>query len=82
MASITLLNIPDALYSELVQRASRHGRTVEDEAINCLDAAVHRRPRRESVNEVLAELDRFRGSLGSLRVTEEDLQRAKREGRP
>ena len=82
MASIPNLNIPDELYSHLAKRASRNGRTVEDEVLACVDTAVNRRVGRDNIESVIADLDRFRSSLGTLYITEDELKRAKDEGRP
>jgi antitoxin FitA len=84
MASITLSNVPEDLYRRLAERAESHRRTVEDEVLQCLDAVVPRGgPRRSAdVDATLEELRRFRESLGPIFLTEDDLQRAKREGRP
>ena len=35
--TITIRKIPDALYDRLVAAASGHGRSLEDEAIVCLE---------------------------------------------
>lgn len=79
MPSITLHNVPDPVYAELRERASRNGTTVENEAINCIGAGL---AESRDVEHVLADLDEFRASLGGIYATEEELRRAKREGRP
>jgi plasmid stability protein len=83
MATIMLQNVPDALYRWLCDRATQHGRSIEEEAMDCLDAVVSGSGRdTEDVERTLAELRALRGSLGGLYVTEAELQKAKREGRP
>jgi len=79
MRTITLHNVPDEIYAELNERASRQGKTVEDEVLECIGAHLGGP---HDVDRTLAELDQFRASLGNIYVTEADLQRAKREGRP
>ena len=83
MASLHLQNVPSHLYTLLRERAERQGRSVEEEAVACLDTAVSLHPRtRDDAQRVLQELDRFRGSLKGLFVTEEQLRQMKDEGRP
>ncbi len=79
MASITLKNVPEKLYAELRQRALRNGTTVESEALNCIGAGL---AENRDVERVLSDLDEFRSSLGGIYATEDELRRAKREGRP
>jgi plasmid stability protein len=83
MPSIKLTNIPDELYERLGDQARRHGKSVEEEALRCIDAVLRNGGNgRQSIDADLKELDRFRESLGTrIFLTEDDLQRAKREGR-
>ncbi len=46
MASITISNLDDALERRLRTQADSHGRSVEDEARDILDAALNREPLR------------------------------------
>jgi len=46
VASITILNIDNALERRLRTQADSHGRSVEDEAREILDAALNREPLR------------------------------------
>jgi plasmid stability protein len=83
MASLHLQNVPSHLYATLRARAERQGRSVEEEAVACLDTAVGLRPRsKDDAKRVLQELDRFRGSLSGIYITEEQLRQMKDEGRP
>jgi plasmid stability protein len=83
MANIALSNIPDPLYEALSQRAAKHKHTVEQEAIDCLDLGLRVSDHYvDSVEQKLSDLRQFRDSLGSIHVTENELQNAKREGRP
>ena len=79
MATLTIKNIPDAVYEQLKQRAARHRRSVNSEAIVCLE---------EVLGSKLVDLATFLTSIRALRenisavfVTEEDLRAAKDEGR-
>ncbi len=46
MATITISNLDDALERRLRTQADSHGRSVEDEARDILDAALNREPLR------------------------------------
>jgi len=46
MASITIPNLDDALERRLRIQADSHGRSIEDEARDILDAALNREPLR------------------------------------
>lgn len=80
MPTITLKNVPEELYERLKARALRNRRSLNTEAIRCLESAV-KGPARNS-EELLERVARFRESLGSLHVTDEDLNKAKNWGRP
>jgi plasmid stability protein len=82
MPKLDLPNVPDRIYSTLQARAASHGRSVEEEALECLDAALRPPGESRDVEAVLDELRRFRESLGDIYLTEAELQCAKREGRP
>ena len=82
MAALTLSNLPEHLFARLKQRADEHGRSIEAEAVECLDLAT-RDPSRDSVERTLADLQRFRSTLDpKLKMDEKGLAAAKREGRP
>ncbi len=79
MPAITLKNIPDSLYRRLKQQAEEHHRSLNREAILCLERSLGIGP--VDPKEFLAQADRVRESL-NLYVTEEDLRLAKNSGRP
>ena len=83
MATITLPDLPETLYRPLAARAARHGTTVEHEAVQALQEAL-RQDEASSANAVASaqEIRRVRESLKGIYVTEVELQRAKRDGRP
>jgi plasmid stability protein len=80
MATLTIRNIPQSVYDALVRRAKRRGRSINSEVIYQLEASLGERD--IDINEELAEIRRFRATLGEVFVTENDINRFKREGRP
>ncbi|HEX8691152.1 MAG TPA: Arc family DNA-binding protein [Longimicrobium sp.] len=80
MATMTLKNVPDALYEQLKTSAERNRRSINSEAIVCLERAL----RGTSVDaaSVLARARELRGRMGGLFVDDEDLRAARDEGRP
>ena len=79
MATLTIKNIPDELYKELKQRASDNRRSINSEVIYRLERSFTYKP---SPEEIMEDIRLLRESLTNVYVTEEDLQRAKNEGRP
>ena len=78
----TIRDLPDAIYQSLVERAAQHGQSLERELVECVSSALRQEAARTAdVEEELRGLRRFRESLGGIFVTEDELQRAKREGR-
>ncbi|HSM57972.1 MAG TPA: Arc family DNA-binding protein [Candidatus Sulfomarinibacteraceae bacterium] len=80
MATITVKNIPDDLYEKLKEQAAANHRSINSEIIACIENAV--RSRRRDPEEILASARALRERLGDFQVTEEEITRAKREGRP
>ncbi len=82
MANLTLKDVPDSVYRPLADRAARRGTTVEEEARECLEAALRDELAADAqVGERLRAIRGFRESLGAIFVTQEELERAEREGR-
>lgn len=79
MISITLKDIPPTVHAALKHRAKQHGRSLNKEAVACLEAAVA--PARMDVDEMLVEIRRHRAALPG-RLTDGLLRSARREGRP
>ena len=80
MATMTLKKLPDDLYARLKASAERHRRSLNAEAIVCLQrglgvAAV-------DTEDLLVGLRSVRERARGLYVTDADLDAAKREGRP
>ncbi len=76
--TLTLKNIPDAVYERLRASADLHRRSLNSEAIVCLESVLL--PTRTSAGEHLQRARALRASL-NFRVTAKDLDAFKREGR-
>ena len=77
MATLTLKNIPDDLHQRLRERAARNRRSLDDEALACLEAALT-----EETETLLARIRDRRARLDHVYLTEKDLRAAIDEGRP
>jgi len=80
MATLTIKNIPERLLKRLKESAAQHRRSINSEAICCLERVlgVHR----ADPKEFLAEVDAARKRMPYVNLTEEFLRVAKNEGRP
>jgi plasmid stability protein len=78
VATITLKDIPRNLHRTLKSRAIGNRRSLNREILATLETAVA--PRSRPVEEVLREAREFRSRL-KIWVTEEQINRYKREGR-
>ncbi|MBL8987664.1 MAG: hypothetical protein JNJ80_15435 [Gemmatimonadetes bacterium] len=81
MATLTLKNFPDRLYLELQARARRHRRSLNQEAIRCLEAAVSAAPAPAVVAKRLRDLRAARRLVEGIYLTDHAIQTAKSEGR-
>jgi len=79
MASLTLKNIPEDLVEQLRRSAAEARRSLNSEILYRLDASV--RSRRLDPEELLDRARAVRRTV-SHPVTEEDLRRARSQGRP
>jgi plasmid stability protein len=79
MITITLKDIPKTVHSALKNRAKQHGRSLNKEALACLEAAVA--PARINVQSLLEELREHRASLPG-HLKDDLLNEAKMTGRP
>jgi plasmid stability protein len=77
---LTLKNIPDAVYERLKASAEAHRRSLNSEAIVCLEAILL--PAKIDPAERLARARELRASLGKAKFRATDIQRLKNEGRP
>ena len=80
MATLTIKNLPDALYAELKARAAAHRRSINSEAILAVERALTE-PTAGDPAQLLATLRRSRARLKSLYLTDEELQAARASGR-
>jgi len=80
MATMTIKKVPDDLYARLKASADRHRRSINAEAIVCLQLALG------SVavdpEDLLADLRSVRERARDLYVTDAELAAARRRGRP
>lgn len=77
--SLTLKNIPDAVYERLKAAAELHRRSLNSEAIVCLESVLL--PNRMAPSDRLARARELRASLPPLQFTAKDIDAAKRAGR-
>ena len=80
MATLTLKNVPDDLYAQLKARAAEHRRSLNREAILCLEGALSDHARRPTAS-TLTSLRRSRLRLGKVFLTDRELGRARAAGR-
>ena len=78
--TLTLKNIPDEVYGRLKAAAEMHRRSLNSEAIVCLEAVLA--PVRLASDERLARARRLRADLGAKKFRVRDIDSAKRQGRP
>jgi plasmid stability protein len=77
--TLTLKNIPDSVYARLKAAAELHRRSMNSEAIVCLEAVLL--PARVAPTERLARAREMRAALGSVKFLVLDIDALKREGR-
>jgi plasmid stability protein len=80
MPNLNLKNIPPGLYERLRHSASLHRRSLNSEAIVCLELALMSTP--VDPEDFLARLDQIHQRLHLSPLTGDLLARAKSEGRP
>jgi plasmid stability protein len=79
MVSITLKNIPDELHQRLRESAQSHRRSVTAEILSLLEAQL--KPTCRSPEGMLASIRGIQERHPIQPVTQEDIDRFKREGR-
>jgi plasmid stability protein len=77
--TLTLKNIPDEVYERLKASAAAHRRSLNSEAIVCLESVLI--PGRVAVSERLARARALRASLPQQAFQAQDIDALKREGR-
>ena len=78
--TLTLKNIPDTVYERLKHSAEAHRRSLNSEAIVCLEAVLL--PAKPTPGERLARARELRGALPQGKFRARDIDAAKRQGRP
>ena len=77
--TLTLKNIPDDVYDRLKLSAATHRRSMNSEAIVCLEAVLL--PAKVTLTERLARARELRGLLPQGKFRARDIDAMKREGR-
>lgn len=81
MATITVKNIPDQVYSDLKDEAKNNHRSLNGEILYALQLHLLRRNERPSSEEIIRKAREFRAKVkGGL--SPEEIDRAINEGRP
>jgi antitoxin FitA len=80
MATLTIKNLPDALYAQLKARAAEHRRSINSEAILAVERALTESPAGDPA-KLLATLQRSRSRLKGLHLTDKELRSARDAGR-
>ncbi|MBS0507185.1 MAG: Arc family DNA-binding protein [Proteobacteria bacterium] len=78
--TLTLKNIPDAVYDRLKLAAEMHRRSLNSEAIVCLEAVLL--PTKMTPSERIARARALRADLPPGKFRARDIDAAKRENRP
>lgn len=78
--TLTLKNIPDTLYERLKASAEKHRRSLNSEAIVCLESVLL--PTKTTPKERLARARALRDSLPQGEFHVHDIDEAKKQGRP
>lgn len=79
-ATITLKNVPAEMHAALKQQAKRHKRSLNQEAIHCLDLALGRVPR--DAQTLLRGVRALRSRVSVEKISLDWIDSAKRKGRP
>lgn len=80
MATLTIKNVPERLHRRLKESAAQHRRSINSEAIACLEEVLT--STRVDPQKFLSEVDALRKRMPHVYITEEFLRAAKNEGRP
>lgn len=82
MATLTIKNVPRDLYKQLKKRAAEHRRSMNGEAIVCLEHSL-RSPRTDGGKDPFLAIAReMRKMTAGHVLTDEELEAAINEGRP
>lgn len=77
--TLTLKNIPDEVYERLKSEAERHRRSLNSQAIVCLETVLT--PTRATPTERLQRARKLRGALPRTKFRARDIDALKRQGR-
>ncbi len=80
MPTLTIKNLPDALYAQLKARAAENRRSINSEAILAVERALAEARPGDPAN-LLATLRRSRARLKGLYLTDTELRAARKSGR-
>lgn len=80
MPSLTIKSMPESIYRALKQSARAHHRSINGEALVCLERTLG--GTRPSPAAQLARIDEIRTGFSARKLTERVLNEAKRSGRP
>lgn len=80
MATMTIKNMPDDLYAALKESAALNRRSLNSQAILCLERAVQSTP--VDVRRLVSRVRGRRAKLEGIFVVDADINEAKRKGRP
>ncbi len=78
--TLTLKNIPDEVYGRLKRAAQSHRRSLNSEAIVCLEMVLV--PNSVTLVERLARARELRAGLSAMKFRSRDVDALKRQGRP
>ena len=78
--TLTLKNIPDDVYERLKVAAAMHRRSLNSEAIVCLETVLV--PARMTPGERVARARQLRAGLTTVKFRARDIDALKRQGRP
>ena len=81
MATLTIKNLPDAIYKRLKAQAAEHRRSINSEAILAVERAITESGGKEP-EEILTGLRKARERLKGLYLTDSSLRAARTNGRP
>ncbi|MBI4694142.1 MAG: Arc family DNA-binding protein [Gammaproteobacteria bacterium] len=77
--TLTLKNVPDDVYERLKAAAEMHRRSLNSEAIVCLETVLA--PVKLAPSDRLARARQLRAALGTRKFRARDIDLAKRQGR-
>ena len=80
MATLTIKNIPEKLRRRLKESAREHRRSINGEAISCLESVLV--GSRVDPSKFLAQVRALRERMPRLYLTDNDLRAARNKGRP